>query len=121
MIRSKRRSVLVLALSCGLTSCGYDYDSEEITLQEGQILSTHHNGRYRLDRVESESITLSDADRSIGQGWKLSTMGRWGGGEPHALGNNESLKILNVDPDSKIAELELRWLDWVGPLTMPPF
>lgn len=121
MKRSKLWSVFVPALSFGMISCGYDYDSETITLREGQVLLTHHNGRYRLDRVESESITLSDKDRRIRQGWTLSANGRWGGGEPHSLGNNESLKILKTDPDTKTADLELIWLDKVGLLTMPPF
>lgn len=111
----------VIALAAGLASCGYDYDSERITLQEGQVLTTHHNGRYRLDTVSDDSITLSDTDRTIRQGWTLSADGRWGGDEPHSLGNNESLKILETDSQSKTATIELMWLDWVGPLTMPPF
>lgn len=116
-----RRSAVLIAASGLLGSCGCYYDDEQLTVREGSVLKTRHNGSYRLDRVEKESITLSSLDGEDRQGWRLSNRGRWGGGEPHSLGNNESLTILEVAPDLDSVLVELMWREWCGPLSIPSF
>jgi hypothetical protein len=108
-------------LSGVLCSCGCHYKSERLTLREGSPLATHHNGTYRLDRVTAKSITISHTAGRFRQGWELETSGRWGGGEPHSLGNNESLKILAVEPLADTVSIELIWRDWCGPFSIPSF
>ncbi len=111
-------------LSALLTSCGYHYASKQLTVAKGSLIPTEHNGDYKVNRVTSDAIVISGVRPSEGsfrQNWRLPASGRWGRGEPHSLGNNESLKIISIDSNDKTAELELMWLDWVGPLTMPPF
>lgn len=88
------------------------------------MIPTEHNGDYKVKSVTADAIIISDvtsSEASFREDWKLSASGRWGGGEPHSLGNNESLKIISIDSIDKTARIELMWLDWVGPLTMPPF
>jgi len=115
-----RCGVLVLAAGL-LSSCGCYYDEEQITVREGSVLNTRHNGAYRLDRVDKDSITLSGLDGEHRQAWRLSNSGRWGGGEPHSLGNNEDLTILKVAPDFDSVLIELMWRDWCGPFSIPSF
>lgn len=116
--------VLILFLTALMTSCGAHYASRQMTVSKGSVISTEHNGDYKVNSVTADAIVISDITPSEGsfrQNWKLSASGRWGRGEPHSLGNNESLEIISIDSNEKTAALELRWLDWVGPLTMPPF
>ena len=100
-----------------LSSCGYDYDSESVTLGRGDS----HRG-YKLSRVQDDGVQLQ---RSTGDGLSdprfYSLVGRPHMRGSHSLGNNEHMRILSVDPFGQKAELEFTWLDWVGPLTMPPF
>jgi hypothetical protein len=120
MIQLAARSIPVI-LSGVLCSCGCHYKSERFTLREGSYLATHHNGTYVIDRVTAKSITISHTAERFGQGWELEASGRWGGGEPHSLGNNESLKILAVEPFADTVSIELIWRDWCGPLSIPSF
>jgi hypothetical protein len=108
-------------LSGLICSCGCDYDSEQLTMWEGSLLATHHNGTYRLDLVTANSITLSHSGGRHRQGWRLDSAGSWGSGEPHSLGNNESLNVLSVEPHAKTAIVELMWRDWCGPFSFPSF
>lgn len=115
------RFALLVVTGGLLGSCGCYYDEELLTVREGSVLKTRHNGSYRLDRVDKDSITLSSLNGEDRQGWRLSNLGRWGGGEPHSLGNNESLTILNVAPALDSVRIELMWRDWCGPFSMPSF
>jgi hypothetical protein len=116
--------ILLFMLSALFASCGYHFESKQLTVRKGSVISTEHNGDYKVNNVTADSIIISEVTPSEGsfrQNWKLPASGRWGGGEPHSLGNNEELQIISIDSHQKTAELELMWLDWVGPLTMPPF
>lgn len=118
MIRAKIASVLPVFPVIALASCGYHYESERAIVTEGQLFK---NGQYRLDRVTESSVTISGSDGEFRAGWELETRGQRGEVKIHSLGNNQHLTILSTEPESKSAELEWSWLDWVGPLTMPPF
>lgn len=117
--------IILLFFLCALiTSCGTHYASKQLTVSKGSVISTEHNGDYKVNSVTADAIVISEVTPSEGSfrhNWKLPAAGRWGREEPHSLGNNESLKIISIDPNDKTAALELMWLDWVGPLTMPPF
>ena len=39
-------------------------------------------------------------------------------GGSHSLGNDESVRVISVDPAAQQAEFRFGWLDWVGPLTL---
>jgi hypothetical protein len=120
ILRAAIHSTVAIAAGC-LCSCGCHDKSEQVTLRKGGLLSTHHNGKYRLDRVDDDSITISHLGGVDRQGWELSSHGEWGGGEPHSLGNNESLEILRTDPISGSATVGLTWRDWCGPFSIPAF
>jgi hypothetical protein len=95
-----------------------------MTVSKGSVISTERNGDFKVNSVAADAIFISEiapSEGSFRQNWKLPASGRWRRGEPHSLGNNESLKIISIDSNEKTAALELMWLDWVGPLTMPPF
>lgn len=99
-----------------MSSCGYDYDSKEVTLKRGES----YRG-YRLSKIEADGVRL----HRIASGGSGSTFysreGRPHMRGSHSLGNNESVRVVSVDPAAQRADLEFMWLDWVGPLTMPPF
>ncbi|MCW1926304.1 hypothetical protein OKA05_27365 [Luteolibacter arcticus] len=110
-------AVVMLAWAGGLGSCGTDYDRERVTLVRGEA----HRG-YKLTKVERDGVRLARVSTEERDGSTFySVAGRSHMGGSHSLGNNEHLKILAVDPGAQRAELEFSWLDWVGPLTMPPF
>lgn len=101
----------VLASSCDV----YDYDHQQVSLSRGEA----YRG-YELTKVEEDGVRL----HSLGSGGTGSTFysreGRPHMGGSHSLGNNESVRVVSVDPAAQKADLEFMWLDWVGPFTLPP-
>jgi hypothetical protein len=101
----------VLASSCDV----YDYDQQLVSLSRGEA----YRG-YELTKVEKDGVRL----HSLASGGTGSTFysreGRPHMGGSHSLGNNESVRVVSVDPAAEKADLEFMWLDWVGPFTLPP-
>jgi len=111
-----RSFAVVLGIAACLSSCGYDYDEQQVVLARGESF----RGRT-LVKVESDGVRLTrSADREAGSRF-YSLEGRSHMGGSHSLGNNESVRIVSLDPRAQKAELEFSWLESVGPLTMPPF
>jgi len=74
-----------------------------------------------LVKVERDGVRLArSANREAGSTF-YSVEGRSHMGGSHSLGNNESVRIVSLDPRAQKAELEFSWLESVGRLTMPPF
>lgn len=103
-------------LPCLLVSCGYDYDSKQVTLKRGEGYRGH-----RLSKVEADGVRLVTLGSEEYGSTFYSRAGRPHMNGFHSLGNNEDMRVVSVDPAAQKADLEFMWLDWVGPLTMPPF
>ena len=116
-MRSKWLNLMICGiLSCLLISCGYDYDSKQVTLNRGES----YRG-YRLSKVEDDGVRLVTIGSEEYGSTFYSRTGRPHMNGFHSLGNNEDMRVVSVDPTAQKADLEFMWLDWVGPLTMPPF
>jgi hypothetical protein len=115
-MRKIGRTFMSAAMMCFIPSCGYDYDTELVTMRRGES----YRG-YRLAGVEAEGVRLQRLSPGEAGSTFYSRTGRPHMGGSHSLGNNESVRVVSVDPVLQQAGLEFGWLDGVGPLTMPPF
>lgn len=101
----------VLSCSCDV----YDYDYQRVNLGRGEV----YRG-YELAKVEVDGVRLRRQSSEGIASTFYSTSGRPHMRGSHSLGNNQSVRVLSVDPAAQRADLEFGWLDWVGPLTLPP-
>lgn len=118
ILHHPQRFILALPLVFGV-SCGYNYQSEQLTVYKGQHFQTHHNGKYSVVKVSPNSITTRRGRESTG--FTFDKAGRSHMNNSHSLGNNESLRLLETAPEKGEAKIELMWLESTGFLTMPPF
>jgi hypothetical protein len=99
-----------------LSSCDvYDYDYKQVSLSRGDA----YRG-YELTRVQADGVRLRRQSSGNNASAFYSTVGRSHMGGSHSLGNNESVRVISLDPAAQQAELRFGWLDWVGPFTLPP-
>ncbi len=118
-LRRRRGSTLLVgaALSMLTSSCEvYHYDDEEVTLRRGEV----YRG-YELSQVAADGVSLRRQSSGPTASTFYSTTGRPHMKGSHPLGNNESVRVISVDPAAQRAELEFGWLDRVAPVAMPPF
>jgi hypothetical protein len=117
MSGSKRITLLLAIL---LSACSADYDVQMLDVGTGQVFATANNGRYRLDQTWETGISVSSIDHpNIRQGWKLE-QGDSSRPTRHSLGNNEGIRILEVQPEEGAARIELRYLSKSSAFALPP-
>jgi hypothetical protein len=103
-------------LTVFFSSCDvYDYEYKQVSLSRGDA----YRG-YELTRVQADGVRLRRQSSGSSNSTFYSTVGRPHMGGSHSLGNNESVRVVSVDPAAQAAELKFGWLDWVGPFTLSP-
>lgn len=103
-----------------LPACSPSYHRRTLDVGTGQVFATNNNGKYRFDGAWGHGIVISSIDHpDIRQGWKLER-GSYLKPIRHSLGNNESLRILDLSRNERSARIELSHLSKVAPGTLPP-
>ncbi|SHI61775.1 hypothetical protein SAMN02745181_0509 [Rubritalea squalenifaciens DSM 18772] len=114
MILKRMRLPILLLCTVALSSCGYQYETQEVRLSRGEMFK----GR-KLTKVTELGVHL--ARPPYGSTFFSSTGGRKHMNHSHSLGNNTHMRIISLFPDEQQALLEFSWLDSVGIFTMPAF